>query len=222
MPDRTRASVKKALPLVMRRAAHDLTQPVQALRMMLGLPGVVAEDGRELPRKLDAALVEVEARLAQMQALARVLDGAAEAEAARPVRFADVVALARRMRPELWGDPLLRVVGATRPLALPPRAAAWCVNALLDNARRARPKSRIVVGVRAGERRVVVADDGDGMNRATLAALRRALGGGDAGGLGIGLALAAALVAEWGGDWRVDARDGGGACVGFSAAGSPG
>lgn len=218
MPERTKAPVKKALPQVMRRAAHDLTQPLQALRMILGLPGVVAEDGRELPRKLDAALVEVEARLAQMQALARVLDGASETEAPRPVRFGEIAALARRLRPELWADPLVRVVNAAAVLELPPRAAAWCVNALLDNARRARPKSRVVVGAHAGGRRVVVADDGDGMNRATLAELRRALGGGDARCFGTGLSLAAALVAEWGGGWRVEARDGGGACFGFSAA----
>lgn len=218
MPDRVRTSVKKALPLVMRRAAHDLTQPVQALRMILGLPGVVAEDGRELPRKLGAALDEVEARLAQMQALARILDGGAEVEPPRPTRFADVLALARRLRPELWGAPA-RILNPQCELLLPPRAAAWCLNALVDNARHARPKARIVVGARASGW-VVVADDGDGMNRATLAALRRALGGGDAQGLGTGLALAAALVAGWGGGWRVEARAGGGASFGFSAAAS--
>lgn len=216
MADRTRASVKKALPQVMRRAAHDLAQPVQALRMILGLPGVVAEDGRELPRKLDAALIEVEARLAQMQALARALDGAAEAEPIRPVPFAEVVALARRLRPDLWADPRLRLANLGCVLHLPPRAAAWCLNALVDNARRARAKSRILVGARASGW-MVVADDGDGMNRATLAALRRALGGGDAATLGSGLALAAALAAGWGGAWRVEAGAGG-ACLQVSAA----
>lgn len=220
MPHRVHASVKKALPPVMRRAAHDLTQPLQALRMILGLPGVVADDARELPRKLGAALDEMEARLAQMQALARVLDGGAEVEPPRPTRFADVLALARRLRPELWGPPV-RILNPQCELLLPPRAAAWCLNALVDNARRARPKARVVVGARAAGW-VVVADDGDGMNRATLAALRRGLGGGDAQGLGTGLALAAALVAAWGGGWRVEAGSDGGACFGFSSAKSAG
>ncbi len=218
MTNRPQAAAKKAFPVVVRHAVHDLTQPLQALRMLLGLPGVVAEDSRELPRKLDAALTEMEARLAQVQALARVLDGSTDVETPRLVSLADVLALARRGRPELWADPLIRVRNPDAVLNLPPRAAALCLNALVDNARRARPKSRIVVGPREGGRRLIVLDDGDGMNRATAARIARALAGGEASVLGVGLALAASLVAGWAGEWRVASTEGVGSIVGFSAA----
>ncbi len=217
MPNRRDAAARKMFPAVVRRAVHDLNQPLQALRMMIELPGVVADDGRGIPQKLAAALAELDSRFAQMLALARVVDGAAEDEPLRPIPFADVVAMARRQRPEVWSvDARIVVVNAACPVRLPLRAAGWCVNALVANARAARPRSRIVVGPREGGRRIVVADDGDGMNRALLAQLRKALAGGDAAVLGVGLALAAALVARWGGVWRVDAADGGGACIGFS------
>ena len=98
-----------------------------------------------------------------------MLDGSTDVETPRLVSLADVLALARRGRPELWADPLIRVRNPDAVLNLPPRAAALCLNALVDNARRARPKSRIVVGPREGGRRLIVLDDGDGMNRATAA-----------------------------------------------------
>lgn len=210
---------RKLFPMVVRRAVHDLNQPLQALRMMLELPGVVADDGRGIPNKLSAALTELEARLAQMQALARALGGDVEDEAPKRFPFGDVVAMARRQRPDLW-DGSVRIVVANPacPVRLPLRAAAWCLNALVDNARRARPRSRVVVGPREGGRRIVVADDGDGMNRALLAQLQGALGGGDAAVLGVGLTLASVLVGRWNGTWQVGATDGGGACVGFSTA----
>jgi C4-dicarboxylate-specific signal transduction histidine kinase len=219
MPNRRDAATRKIFPGVVRRAVHDFNQPLQALRMMIELPGVVADDGRAIPRKLGLALAELEARFAQIQALARVLDGAAEDEPPRMIPFSDVVAMARRLRPELWsGDVRVVAVHAACPVCLPLRAAGWCLNALVANARAARPRSRIVVGPREGGRRIIVADDGDGMNRVRLAQLRKALVGGDAAILGAGLALASALVARWGGVWRVDAVDGGGSCVGFSTA----
>ncbi len=218
MPNRRDTATRKAFPAVVRHAVHDLNQPLQALRMMIELPGVVADDGRGLPGKIAAALAELEARLAQMQALARVLDGTDDAEVPALVGFADVVAMARRQRPELWGGAVRVAVanGACR-VRVPLRAAAWCLNALVDNALRARA-SRVVAGPREGGRRIVVADDGDGMSRARLAQVRKALDGGDAAALGIGLTLAATLAARWDGIWRVDATDGGGACVGFSTA----
>lgn len=217
MPNRRDTAARKVFPVVVRRAVHDLNQPLQALRMMLELPGVVADDGREIPKKLSSALAELESRLAQMQALARVLDGAAADEAPQRVPFVDVVAMARRQRPELWsGAVRVAVVNGASPVRLPLRAAAWCLNALVDNALRARA-TRVVVGPREGGRRIVVADDGDGMNRALLTQVRKALDGGDAAILGVGLTLASALVSRWGGGWHVAASDGGGACVGFTA-----
>ena len=218
MPNRRDAAARKVFPVVVRRAVHDLNQPLQALRMMIELPGVVVDDGRGIPKKLGCALAELESRLAQMQALARVLDGAVDDETPVLLPFSDVVAMARRQRPDLWsGDVPVAVVNGACPVRLPLRAAAWCLNALVDNALRARA-SRVLTGPREGGRRIVVADDGDGMNRALLAQVKKALDGGEAPILGVGLTLAAALVARWGGGWRVDAVDGGGACVGFSAA----
>lgn len=218
MPKSRDTAARKTFPVVVRRAVHDLNQPLQALRMMVELPGVVADDGRGIPQKLAAALTELESRLAQIQALARVLDGAVDEEAPRPLPFADVVAMARRQRPELWsGEERVIAVNGGCVVRLPLRAAAWCLNALVDNALRARA-SRVVVGPREGGRRIVVADDGDGMNRALLAQVKTALGGGSGAVLGVGLTLAAALVARWNGVWRIDATDGGGACIGFSTA----
>lgn len=214
MPTRRPPAARKGLPAVLRRAVHDLNQPLQAVRMMVEIPGVIAEDSRGIPQKLGGALTELEARLAQIGALARALDADADAEPVRAVGFAEVVALARRIRPEIWerGD-AVRVGNPGAIVRVPPRAAAWCLNSLVDNARRARAR-RIVVGPRAGW--IVVGDDGGGMSRAMLAQMRRALGGGDGAFLGVGLALASALVATWGGGWRADSTEGRGTCIGFS------
>ncbi len=96
------AAARRDFPAAVRRAAHDLTQPLQAVRMMLDLPGALVDDGRGLPGKVDRALAEIDRRLTQLQRLARRLDGGAEAEPPRPASLAEIVDLARRDRPDLW------------------------------------------------------------------------------------------------------------------------
>ncbi|MGE4529587.1 MAG: ATP-binding protein [Rhodospirillaceae bacterium] len=211
------AAARRDLPGVVRRAVHDLTQPLQALRMMLALPGVVAADARDIPGKLGSALDELDSRLAQMQALARALNPVAETEPPRAVPFLDLVALARRVNPAPWRG-AVRVLNPSCPVRVPPRAAAWVLAVLVDNAARARPRSRIVVGPRCGGRWIVVADDGDGMTAEACGDLADALAGGPGAGLGCGLSLARLLVGGWGGAWRVSARPGGGMRIAFSTA----
>lgn len=211
------AAARRDLPGAVRRAVHDLTQPLQALRMMLALPGVVVADARGIPGKLEGALDELDVRLAQMQALARALDPAAGIEPPRVLPFSDLVALARRLNPAPWRG-AVRVLNPSCPVRVPPHAAAWVLSALVDNAARARPRSRIVLGPRCGGRWVLVADDGDGMTAAACGDLAEALAGGPGAGLGGGLSLARLLVGGWGGTWQVSARPGGGARIAFSTA----
>jgi len=211
------AAARRDLPAAVRRAVHDLTQPLQALRMMLGLPGVVAADARDLPGKLETALDELDARLAQLQALARALDPCGETEPPREVPFSDLVALARRLNPRIWRG-AVRVLNPACPVRVPPRAAAWVLSALVDNAVRARPRSRVVVGPRCGGRWIVVADDGDGMTPEACGDLAESLAGGPGAGLGGGLSLSRLLVGGWGGTWRLSSRPAGGARIAFSTA----
>jgi len=211
------AAAHRDLPGTVRRAVHDLTQPLQALRMILGLPGVVVDDARGLPGKIDGALDELEARLAQLQALARVLDDGADTEAPRVVSFADLVVLARRIAPAAWqGAVPVRVINPACLVRVPPHAAAWVLSVLVDNATRARPRSRIVVGPRCGGHWILVADDGDGMTSEGCDEMMDALVGGFGKGLGGGLSLARLLVGGWGGAWRVSSHPGSGARIAFS------
>lgn len=207
-------AARRDFPAVVRRAAHDLTQPLQAVRMMLDLPGVLADDGRGLPGKVNRALAELDRRLTQLQRLARRLDGGAEAEPPRPVFLAEIIDLARSDRPDLW-DERTRCPTPARTVVAAPRDAAMVLNALVENARRARAR-RIVVGARGDGRRIVVADDGEGMSAGALAALAGALAGGDAAPLGGGLFLSRLLVAGWGGGWSLRSRPSAGTCVAFS------
>ena len=216
-PSDVATAARRDFPAVVRRAVHDLTQPLQAVRMMLDLPDVVVADHRELPRKLDAALAEIDQRLTQLQALARQCDeDAAESEAARSCLFGDAVALARRVRPELWGDGMVRVINSGRGVRLPPCAVAWVLNVLVDNARRARPRTRVLVGARGDGRWIVVADDGEGIVPEALAVLNEALEGGNGAVLGGGLSLARLLVSRWEGAWRTASRPGCGTRISFS------
>ncbi len=211
MADRDKASdtSRRDFPAAVRRAAHDLAQPFQALRMMLELPGVVADDGRGLPGKLARALAEMERRLTLLQRLARRLDG--EAEPSGQPHLAEIVDIARADRPDLW-DGRVRCRNGGCVLPVPPHEAALVLNALVENAGNAHAR-RIVVGARAGGRRIVVADDGDGLDAAARDALVAALAGDGAEVLGGGLFLARLLVAGWGGGWKLASRPAGGACV---------
>ena len=211
-----REAVLRSLPVVVRHAIHDLSQPLQAMRMMTGIAGVVVDDGRGIPAKLQAALEETEVRVAALQTLARALsDGITMMP--REGTLADLAALCRRARPDLWrGEPMPRVVAPGRKVCVPQAAAAQVIAALLDNARAARPKTRILVGVRDG--RIWVGDDGYGM--ATPARLETVLNARTAGPLGVGLSLSMLLVGAWGGTWRVRSREGAGTLIGFSLPGA--
>jgi signal transduction histidine kinase len=211
------AAALRDFPAMVRRTAHDLTQPVQALRMMLDLPGVLVADGRGLPDKTDRALAEAERRLSRLQQLARRLDGAAAAEPRHRVRFSRVAACARTERPDLW-DGRVRCGNLGQTLSLPPGEAAEVLNVLIENAHAARAR-RIVVGARGDGRRIVVADDGEGMAATVRDALLAALAGGDGSVLGGGLSLARLVVAGWGGSWRLVSRPAHGTCVEVSIRG---
>jgi len=218
-------NTREAFPTTVRQAVHDFTQPLQALRMMLGLPGVVVDDARKLPQKVEDALEELDMQMNQLHTLARVLDGAGLPPAElKP--FAQTLEMAVHLAPSLWqsndtsrkGE--LHVYGRDCPMCLPTGNAAWIVNVLLDQAWRTRPKSRIIVGSRSYGKWVIVADDGDGMSEGAARDLEATLNDVHVGArqvaLTSGLLLARLMVAGWGGSWRVISKPGKGSVFAFS------
>lgn len=210
------ASARVAFPTTVRHAIHDLSQPLQALRMMLGLPGVVVDDQRGLSGKVDTALAEIDLQLSQLHTLSRLIDtekyGTVEV-----LPFAKTLDYAEQLSPELWQKlKSIRVYGRDCPMLLPSRNAAWTLNAVLDYALRTRPKTRIVVGARSYGKWVIVADDGDGMTQDNAEALEQTLNGGHEVSLGSGLLLARLMVAGWDGHWRVISKEGKGTVIAFS------
>ncbi len=100
-------------------------------------------------------------------------------------------------------------------MTAPPRDAATVLNALVENARGARAR-RIVVGARGDARRIVVADDGEGMSGEALAALAGALAGGGCRAPGRRSVSGAVAGGGVGGVWSLRSRPSAGTRIAFS------
>jgi signal transduction histidine kinase len=85
---------------------------------------------------------------------------------------------------------------------------------LIDNAaRHARTQIEVRIGVRAGEVRIAVNDDGEGFSRETLRDFAQPFATGPGGQFGLGLSIARLLVEAHGGQLRAASRRGGGTSV---------
>jgi signal transduction histidine kinase len=85
---------------------------------------------------------------------------------------------------------------------------------LIDNAaRHARTQIEVRIGVRAGEVRIAVNDDGEGFSRETLRDFAQPFATGPGGQFGLGLSIARLLVEAHGGQLRAAARRGGGTSI---------
>jgi signal transduction histidine kinase len=85
---------------------------------------------------------------------------------------------------------------------------------LIDNAaRHARTQIEVRVGVRTGELRIAVNDDGEGFSRETLRDFAQPFSTGPGGQFGLGLSIARLLVEAHGATLRAAARRGGGTSI---------
>ncbi len=202
-----KAQSRDAFPSAVRQAVHDISQPLQALRMMVGLPGVVTDDQRHLPDKVDYAVSEIDRQLTQLHTLARVLD-ADHLGQAETLRFSETLSYAQQVSPDLWQQgQSIRIYGKHRQIKLPSRNGAWVLNALLEMAIATYQADRIVIGVRPAMRELVFGFNGVGLSRQDAVVLERTLNGGEDTPLSCGLMLAKLLVSGWGGQWSINSSD---------------
>ena len=193
------------ITLLLRRAGHDLHEPLVAIEGYLALlneHGGLDADAREL---VDGA----RAGAAQMRRLLRDTLAYARAMTAEP-RFerVDAAACAAEAAKRVGVDPKMGALPVVRADA---EMLTGVLEAALSNARRF---AKAEVSVEAIDGDIVVRDDGPGMDDAKLARLFKPFERMDAkAGSGLGLATARVLVERMGGKIRAESRPGEGCAV---------
>lgn len=199
-------------------ASHQLRTPLTGLRLRLEEARVASEQPA-VREEIDAGMAEVD-RLAAMVEELLVLSRAG-ARDSRPEKLdlGDTAEDAARRWQGAARDAgidlhVTRSNGAA-PVTCSPPALERAVDVLVENAiRYSPPGSR--VDLRAGPGRIEVLDRGPGLEPGEEASVMERFHRGSAGrrgpaGTGLGLPIAQELAREWGGDVRIENRDGGGA-----------
>jgi signal transduction histidine kinase len=198
-------------------ASHQLRTPLTGLRLRLE-EARAASDDAEVREEIDAGTAEVDRLAAMVEEL--LLLSRAGARDARPERL-DLGAAARDAAGR-WegaareaGIDLQVTANGAAPVTASPPALERAVDVLVENAiRYSPPGSR--VEVRAVPGRIEVLDRGPGLAPGEEETVMERFHRGSAGrqgpaGTGLGLPIAQELAREWGGEVRLENRDGGGA-----------
>lgn len=199
-------------------ASHQLRTPITGLRLRLE-EARAASDQPEVREEIDAGTAEVDRLAAMVEEL--LLLSRAGARDARPenLDLGDTAEDAARRWEAAARDAdidlhVTRSNGAA-PVTCSRRALERAVDVLVENAIRYSP-SGSRVDLRAGPRRIEVLDSGPGLQPGEEEDVMERFHRGSAGrrgpaGTGLGLPIAQELAREWGGNVRIENRDGGGA-----------
>ncbi len=186
------------------QAAHDIRQPLNALRLNLRS---VMGDGNDAQTMHDVedTLGYLETLVAQQLSTALTQDDtpSADAEGAAPIPLGDVLISAADMfEADAAAKGLrLRVVPSTTQVALPPLDLMRMVSNLVSNAIKATETGGVVIGVRhgSGGLRIEVHDTGPGLPQTVFEAAKSGRGPVPSEtGTGLGLQIVAELAAKHG------------------------